>query len=72
MFNEDEYTTEDRAAGAWGTLLLLAALGSCANTPKNVNQDKKPEKAPIKIEQCQNVMTNQFYKVAHSCMVHIR
>ena len=72
MFNDDEYTTEDRAAGVWGTLLLLATLGSCANTPKDVNQDRKPEKVPIKIEQRQNVATNQFYRVKQTFLIHTK
>lgn len=41
MFNEDEYSSDERAGGAWGVVLALLALGSCANT--HPNPDKSSE-----------------------------
>lgn len=64
MFNDDEYTSEDRAAGIWGTLLVMACIGSCANMPKDANQDKKPQKIPVKIEHRENITTNQLSRIS--------
>lgn len=69
MFNDDEYTTDDRAAGAWGAIILMLILGSCANKPYN-KESPKPEKPAPKIEHIQPAIltTNQvpqnitFYK----------
>lgn len=58
--------------GPLGALIALLIFGSCANTPKNVNQDKKPEKVPVKIEHRESPATNQFYKVRQSCLIHLR
>ena len=69
--NIDEAQAEAEAAPL-AALVVLLIMGSCANTPKNVNQDKKPEKAPVKIEQRQNVATNQFYQCNRSYLIHIR
>ena len=66
MFNDDEYTTEDRAAGVWGALLLMACIGSCANMPKQVRQNQKTEKVPVKIEHRENISSNYFYKRSYS------
>ena len=62
----------DAEAGPLAAFITLLILGSCANTPKNVTQDKKPEKTPVKIEQRQNVATNQFCQVNRSYLIHIR
>ena len=72
MFNDDKYTTEERAGGVWGALLVLLAIGSCANTPKNVNQEKAPEKVPVKIEHRESPATNQVYQVRSSYLIHVR
>ena len=58
--------------GPLGALIALLIFGSCANTPKNVNQDKKPEKVPVKIEHRENPVMNQFYKAQRSYTIYTR
>ena len=63
MFNDDEYTSEDRAAGAWGAIILIALLGSCANKSYHKEQPKPEKPAAPKIEHIQPVVsTNQIPK----------
>ena len=47
-------------------------VGSCANTPKNVNHEKAPEKVPVKIEHRESPATNQVYQVRSSYLIHLR
>ena len=41
-------------------LVVLLIMGSCANTPKNVNQDKKP---PLKLNNAQMLQQTNFTSV---------
>ena len=71
----EDYIKEARAeadGGFIGGIIALLIMGSCANTPRQVNQYKEPEKAPVKIEHRENPATNQFYKVQQSYLIHTR
>lgn len=73
MFNDDEHKNDERATACGvGLIIFLAVLGSCANTHKNINQDTKPERAPVKIEHRESPATNQIYKVRQSGLLRTR
>ena len=73
MFNDDEHKNGERATACGvGLIIFLAVLGSCARAPKNINQDKKSERAPVKIEHRENLTTNQLYNVRQSGLLHTR
>ena len=69
----DHYVDREDEAGCWlGIAMIILSICSCANTSRNVNQGKKPEKVPAKIEHRQNVATNQFYKAKQAYLIHTR
>ena len=66
MWNDDEYTSDERAAGAIGALILLAILGGCGNLPyKNPEQVKEPKQPTPKIEHYQRLTPCQVYMLQH-------
>lgn len=58
-------------------LSLVAFVGMlfltcCGNTSRYVNQNKEPEKVPVKIEHRESPATNQVYQVRSSYLIHVR
>lgn len=71
----EDYIKEARAeadGGIIGGIIALLIMGSCANTPRQVNQNKEPEKISVKIEHRENPATNQFYRIRQSYLLHVK
>ena len=69
----EDYIKEAEAesqGGLIGGLIALLIMGSCANMPKYPNQDKSPDKIPVKIEHRESIATNQIHKVTYHCLIH--
>lgn len=69
--NIDEAEAKGKALPGVAFVGLLF-LACCGNSSRQVNQNKEPEKDPVKIEHRENPATNPVYKIKRSCLIHIR